>query len=415
MKNTDYIVAPDDLAFLEGMARDVVSASTVHPGQRIGSWDNTMPFPFIKPGGLDCYPSFWTRDFAMSLECGLIPMETVRNAFALVEEHMAAEDIHFASGAIAPRGAVPDHIRPDGKAVFFPGTYEYDRYDVAEWGYRPPFDDNFFFIEIAGHMDHIDMACHGKALETAFNAVPCDARGLVECSEGNRGVSFGFCDAVFQTGRLLWASMLRAQAAETLSGLFAKSGNTEKAMVFSCIRQQLTEAIPGAFAHESGLLAAATGTSGQPDTWGSAYAVYCGLVTGKTAMDISYALADYYRQGLISREGQVCHVPRQFFASPISCWERTAPKRAIPLNYYQNGSYWATPTGWVALAISLADRELARRLFSEYIAHLRKWDFRNGGGAPWECIYPDDGYFRNPVYMTSVTCPLAAAMRLAKA
>ena len=76
-------------------------------------------------------------------------------------------------------------------------------------------------------------------------------------------------------------------------------------------------------------------------------------------------------------------------------------------NTYQNGAYWGTPTGWICYAISKADFALAQKLANEYIDDLRKNDFRKGGnsGAPWECFHPS-GHRQNPVYMTTVTCPL---------
>ncbi len=85
-----------------------------------------------------------------------------------------------------------------------------------------------------------------------------------------------------------------------------------------------------------------------------------------------------------------------------------------PLNRYQNGAYWHTPTGWVAYAIAQVDRKLAAQLLREYVDALRAGDFRRGleFGAPWECMHPDGDYRQNPVYMTSVTAPLAAIQRL---
>ena len=61
-----------------------------------------------------------------------------------------------------------------------------------------------------------------------------------------------------------------------------------------------------------------------------------------------------------------------------------------------------------------ADRPAAQKLAQEYIAELRAGDFRKGPdfGSPWECMHPDNNHRQNPVYMTSVTCPLAAFKRL---
>ena len=70
--------------------------------------------------------------------------------------------------------------------------------------------------------------------------------------------------------------------------------------------------------------------------------------------------------------------------------------------------------GWVVYAIARIDRPMAARLAREYLAELREGDFRNGpeSGSPWECMHPDGNHRQNPVYLTSVSCPLAAFVRL---
>jgi hypothetical protein len=54
---------------------------------------------------------------------------------------------------------------------------------------------------------------------------------------------------------------------------------------------------------------------------------------------------------------------------------------------------------------------MAHKLAVELVNHLRENDFRKGGvlnGGPYECFHPSTGVRQNPVYMTSVTCPLEA-------
>ena len=75
----------NDLAFLQQMARDVIDASRVKPGQRVGdSPANTLGHIVIRPGGRDCYPATWIRDFSMSIDCGLIDDAEVRTHFDLI-------------------------------------------------------------------------------------------------------------------------------------------------------------------------------------------------------------------------------------------------------------------------------------------------------------------------------------------
>lgn len=410
--NATEIVSQDDVAYLEKLTQDVGAASRVEPGAKAGKWRNQLGFAYFAPGGMDCYPSFWIRDFVMSLECGVIPRETAYAALECMAKFQAKEEMRLASGALVPKGSIADHIRPDGVAVYFPGTYDPSKSGGATWGFRPALDDNFFFIHLAGYLQDVDMAKYGDALEAAFHCVSCDADGVVECGEKDRGVSFGFSDSVFQTGKLLWATLLKARAARELSQLFDRAGKPEKSKHYAAIHHRLRQKTAEVFWHESGLLLSATGICRQPDVWGSAYALYYDLVPEKTAAAISDALAKFYRENEISCEGQICHVPHSYFADDASCWQKTSCKIAV--NVYQNGAYWATPTGWVVYAIAQRHPAEAEKLFQEYIRHLKRSDFRLKGknGAPWECIYPASDYFQNAVYLTSVSCPLAAAQRL---
>ena len=61
------------MVFLRDLTADVVEASRVRPGQSVaGQGPNTTGGTLIRPGGRQCYPALWIRDFAMSLECGLV-------------------------------------------------------------------------------------------------------------------------------------------------------------------------------------------------------------------------------------------------------------------------------------------------------------------------------------------------------
>jgi hypothetical protein len=58
-----------DLTFLKYLTRDVLDSSRIYPNQTVikqfgpNNTGNTL----IRPGGRKSYPSFWIRDYAMSL------------------------------------------------------------------------------------------------------------------------------------------------------------------------------------------------------------------------------------------------------------------------------------------------------------------------------------------------------------
>ncbi len=400
--------------FLAELADAVVDASRVRPGESVGpSVPNTTGGTLIRPGGRSCYPSFWIRDYAMSLDCGVIAQEEQRHALLLTASRQQERDETLPSGSLIPSGSIADHINFDGTPIFFPGTYN-PRDQGGPWGKLPALDDHFYFVHMAweyvrqtGNRALLRQMVDGQSLmqrlERAFAVPPADDEtGLVVCTDSNRGVNFGFYDTVIHTGALLFCSLLRWQAARELRELTGQSAYADTA---ARIQAHLTEI----FRHPGGLLRASTGRSSQPDVWGSAYAVVIGALDGASARSVAERLAAAYRAGTLAWRGNIRHVLTCDDHSATTAWDTTD----CPLNRYQNGAYWNTPTGWVCEAMAKVDEPAARKLAAEYLDELREGDFRQGDdfGSPYECLHPD-GHRRNPVYMTSVTCPLASFHRL---
>lgn len=429
--------------FLSQLAADVVGACRIAPGEVLtgygpesqslrrgeGRWPvpaygpNATGGALYRPGGRACYPAFWIRDYAMSLASGLITVEDRRHALLLTAHCQPLDDWRTPSRSLVPRGSVPDHITLDGKPIYFPGTVDDYENQGGIWGYRPPLDNQYFFVAMAW-----DLVFEGGSrttltqpvgeitlldrLDLAFS-VPdaCSESGLVRCDEQTRGVSFGFTDAVIHTGDLLFCSLLRHQAARQMAQLYALAGEPSRADDYADIAETISAHLCRVFAHESGLLRASSGKSAQPDVWGSAFAVYVGALPPAEAECVCRALLDAHRRGTISYQGNIRHVPTDADYSATSAWEETL---GVPHNRYQNGAYWGTPTGWVAYALAQVDPDAALELATAYITELQVNDYRRTEevGSPLECFHPEGDYAQNPVYMTSVTCPLAAFKRL---
>jgi hypothetical protein len=418
------LLNPDDLRFLETMARDVIEASRVAPGATVGATaPNSTGGTLIRPGGRDCYPAFWIRDYAMSLDCGIIPADEQRHALLLTADKQQDELWKCPSGSTVPPGSIADHISFGGKPIFFPGDLDdYEAQGGEQWGKLPCLDDPFYFVHMAaayvrdtGDVAVLDREIRGKTLlkrlQEAFDMPPHRADNhLVHVELDNRGVNFGFFDTVTHTGDLLFASVLKYQAADELAALLKRASKPEAAAEYEAIAAAIQKALPTTFGLESGLLKASTGIGAQPDVWGTACAVYASALDPDAKRKACEALAKACANGTIAWQGMVRHVPTDADFSATSAWEKALAK----LNTYQNGAYWGTGTGWVCYAIAQVDRTLAARLAQEYVAHLRAEDYRLGPehGAPWECMHPTDNHRQNPVYMAGATCPLAAIQRL---
>lgn len=195
------------------------------------------------------------------------------------------------------------------------------------------------------------------------------------------------------TGDLLYPSVLKFRAAKQLADIFDRIGDETMRNGYSQIAISIQEAVPVVFEDPSGLLRAASGSSNQPDVWGTALAIYEGVLQGEARDIACQALAAAYEEGTLSYRGNIRHVLTSHDFDSDRVWERSM----APKNRYQNGAYWGTPVGWVAYAIHQVNPKAARKLVSEYIAELKENDYRKGVafGAPYECFSPD-GYTQTP-------------------
>lgn len=411
------ILDTNDLTFLEEMVKDVMEASRIYPGQKISKdfGPNQTEGILIRPGGRTSYPAFWIRDYAMSIETGYVSEKEQKHMLVLTASTQSDSLIWTKWGTSIPKGSIADHIRiDDGKPIYFPGTYSFENQGEKKWGMQPPFCDQFFFIQMAyfyvkSFSKTIQLTNEIKGvklidrLEMAYQMPPSDTRShLVQVDETNRGVDFGFRDAIYITGKLCYASLLKYQAAKQMAYLFAKMGNKSKSFRYQQEANLLKLSIIRTFIDARGMLRASTGISAQADVWATSLAIHLGVLTGQSRLKAAQYLRDSYLRGELSQKGNVRHIIKSDDFSSTTAWE----KSVVPINTYQNGAYWGTPVAWVCQAIAFVDLPSAQKLAKEFIQELREGDFRKGDtfGSPWECF--NDKLTQNPVYLTSVAVPL---------
>ena len=411
------ILEANALVFLEQMVKDVMEASRIYPGQKISNdfGPNQTKGVLIRPGGRTSYPSFWIRDYAMSIETGYVSEKEQKHMLELTASTQSDSLMRTKWGTSIPKGSIADHIRiDDGKPIYFPGTYSFENQGDKKWGMQPPFCDQFFFIQMAylyvksfSKSTELSKEINGvkliNRLEQAYQMPPSHPQSkMVYVDDSNRGVDFGFRDAIYITGKLCYASLLKYQAAIQMAYLFTKMGNKSKALVYQQEANLLKRSIISTFIDARGMLRASTGTSGQADVWATSLAINLGVLTGQSRLKAAQYLRDSYVKGELSQKGNIRHVVESDDFSATSAWE----KSVVPINTYQNGAYWGTPVGWVCQAIAYVDLPSAQKLAKEFIQELREGDFRKGDsfGSPWECF--NDKLTQNPVYLTSVAVPL---------
>ena len=410
------LLQTEDLAFLKQLVKDVMDSSRIYPNQIIS--DNFGPNQtggiLIRPGGRNSYPAFWIRDYAMSIQSGFVTQEEQKHMLLLTAKTQSDEFKFTKWGSFIPKGAIPDHIRiDDGKPIYFPGTYSYENQGDKKWGMQPPFCDQFFFIQMAFHYVTSFSAFHSlneningirliDRLELAYQMPPTDSiTGLIEVNNENRGVDFGFRDAIYITGKLCFASLLKYQASLQLAHLFQETGDEKKVLMYKNEAAKIKKSIIKTFKNKDGMLFASTETSAQADVWATSLAIHFDVLRGNNRLKAAKHLLRGYISGELSQNGNIRHILKSDDFNENSSWE----KSLVPKDTYQNGAYWGTPVGWVCKAIAYVDQVAAQKLASEYIQDLREGDFRKGGdfGAPWECF--NGNAKQNPVYLTSVAVP----------
>jgi hypothetical protein len=418
------ILSEIDFNYLKELTRDVVDSSRIFPGQMIaGKWGpNNTGGVLIRPGGRDCYPSFWIRDYAMSLGTGFVTAEEQKHMLLLTASTQCDQSWITKGGGMIPYGAIADHIRiDDSMPIYFPGTYSYTDQGNKTFGMFPPYDDQYFFIHMAYSYiqttsdtgiltKKINYKTLIERLEAAFRVPPSRPDNhIVYTTDEFRGVDFGFRDAIAINGDLCFTSILKYRESDELARLFEMTGDKNLSSHYKALAKKIKAAIPELFQDKRGMLRSSTGKSSQADVWSTGLAVYLEILEGDSMEKACRFLAESYKKGYLSHKGNIRHILTTDDFSETTAWETSLAEK----NTYQNGAYWGTPTGWICYAISKADYTSAQKLAKEYIDDLRNNDFRKGvgSGAPWECFHPS-GHRQNPVYMTTVTCPFIVFMSM---
>jgi hypothetical protein len=413
------VLNPGDAAFLRDQARRMVAAARLGPGAASGKWRNRTPFAVHVPGGNMGYPAFWIRDAVMMLGTDFVPAPEIEGWIRLMASTVRREDWNPRPGAVVPAFAVPDHINFDGRPVYYPGTYDSGTKQGGQpFGKYPPLDDHFYFItavyehwklarDPALFRSRLAMATGQTTLaelcERVYLVAPADASsGLVVAGdvETENAKDWGFCDTVFKSGKLLFPSVLKYNAATQLAELFAAVGDNTKSRRYRDEARALRNAISRTFRRGDGWLASATLIGNQPDVWGTAFAVWSGAVDESTAKQASRALSGAYRAKTAVRAGLVRHILTTD-STNRGLWRKCNAAAGT----YQNGGYWGTPSGWYIAAMHRTDPAAARAMARDFVAFLRENMRPDGMSQAWEWMNPDTGKRSNPLYVATVALP----------
>jgi hypothetical protein len=183
-------------------------------------------------------------------------------------------------------------------------------------------------------------------------------------------------------------------------------GEPERAEAYRRVATQLRASVARAFLRKhsdaEGMLISATGLGRKDDVWGSAFAVAEGILPEEAEVAVCKGLLSLYKGGGIVADGQVRALPP---SGPFGgYWEQSGS----PDGHYQNGGYWGTMSGWLAVALHRVDPPAALGILHDLVASISA---HRRDGAPWEWISPSLNLCRNPLYCATVALPYVTLRR----
>ena len=368
-------ISRDSFLTLEALAREVIE------GCRHLAADGT---PLYYPDGSGHYAALWTRDFCYMVE----------GAGHLIPRAEMLAGIDYLLAGQSETGIIPDRRQADGESVYLAGP------PSDPCGFGPPTDNAPFMAKLIcayGRVsgDHAATASRLGRVFVAMEGVPRGADGLVAIDRNEPQPGYGFTDCIAKTGKELFSSLLYWEACGQMAETLRRWERHDDAHDWYERAEKMGGRLQEFWDDGVGMFRAASEDCRQVDIWGSAYAAVI-RAASKTQTD---RIAEWLLQHLptISLHGYIRHLPAG------ETWQRVL--KDVPAGTYQNGGFWAVPTGWVARTIALTDDEAARRLVETLLRQ-----FQQDGCCEW--INAEQQAL--PGYGASVACLLGSVQRTKK-
>ena len=322
------------------------------------------------------YEAFWLRDYEYTLE----------GALSAYTDKELTDACRLFVRSLRADGAGVDCVKFDGTPIYQPG--------YGSMGKNPVADGSQFTVGVAWqtYQRTRDMALLREILDPlikTMEAVPRNpANRLVHIKPGPDfdRCPYGFTDTIRKQGDELFCSLLFVQACRQLSELLRAGGREAESQKWDKEGKLVAESVRCAFwDSQVGLFRAATVRCREHDIWGSAFAVFLGVADPAQSKQIATYFKTHYAE--LVQHGQIRHLPGGVY------WEEGCPR-----DTYQNGGYWATPTGWFVYTLDLTDPELADQTVVDMVRH-----FQQHGACEW--ILGEKRQLPN--YLASASLPLA--------
>jgi hypothetical protein len=225
-----------------------------------------------------------------------------------------------------------------------------------------------------------------------MDVVALEPDGLIAVDRNLPWVEYGFTDAIAKTGKVLFGSLLHWEACEQMAQTYKGWEEHDDAHTWFERATHAGHRLFEFFDEDQGMYRAAMRDCRQLDIWGSAYAAVLRVASKTQTERIGHTFLRHRQDIMLG--GYVRHLPGG------EHWQRLFVE--VPPGTYQNGGYWAVPSGWVARTIATVDEDFARRMMEGLIAQ-----FGQDGACEW--ISPEQQAV--PGYGASVACVLGSVTR----
>jgi len=336
---------------IEALARDLLAACR-HEA------DNGATIFYPDTGG--AYQAMWTRDFAYMVEY----------AGQLMDAGEILGGIDYLLGGQRDDGVIPDRVCSDGTPIYHAGPVK------QPLGGEPPTDNAQFMVKAVFAYCKLtgDFKAFLERRETLYRgmeSVPLSDDGLVFVDANRPHSAYGFTDTVAKTGKVLFSSLLYWEACQVLAEMLRQCEYHDEALEWYEAAEGAGKPLGQFYDDGFGMFRAASEDCNQIDLWGSAYA----CVNRAASKGQANRVADFFLAAWDQcfHKGHVRHLPGR------ETWQRLLLN--IGPETYQNGAFWAVPTGWCAQTINLLNEGAAARLIRDCLA---QWEAE----GVYECIGP---------------------------
>lgn len=387
--------------------------------------DTTMPGNtyIYTPGPFYRHAGIFARDFLYQLEGSgryIATAEEIKRAVDYLALKQLKENRKV--GAFTyPKGAIPDHVYPDGRWCWGPGAFYGD--NTAHFR-RPSMDEAMCFVTLGWHYGYKagwEAAWQAwfkekaQRFADAWNSVPRNPKtGLVTqwttpdhigaqgITETNGAcVMWGFHDSYGFGGDDVGVSVLACNAARALADMHERAGDAASAREWDATAMTMRDAIRAQF-RPGGYLTWGVGPKSpelaSPDITG--YAVWSGILADSQADAASDWLAERYRADKAAGgAADLFHMSPPFRgavrmarkADDVSPGRHVWPDMrdgehwenlAYGYNAYQDGGYWYYMSLGVAATLNRKHPDLAREWVGNAYADLAGAD----ANPPYERI-----------------------------